>query len=323
MAEDPAAMVIAHCREAMRRGSLSFFLAARLSGKRLRDAILLLYAWCRYCDDAVDEQDLRLGTAQRLLVLDELRRRTQGAMSQVGETAAAEAGEGEGQMVFAAFALLTRRYHIPDYYPQELLAGMEMDIVGFVYRDVQDLKLYCYRVAATVGLMFSHLAGISDARALKHAADLGTAMQLTNIARDVLTDAALGRVYLPADWLAAEGVTGLGEVAAAASREAVARVVARLLAEADAHYRSGEQGLLYLPLSAAFAAASARYIYADIGHKVRSLGPKAWDQRVVIPLGRKLWLVGLGTMAVLRTLPERWRTPWRSVPIQTLWRFQP
>jgi len=323
MGEDAAAaQVILYCREAMRKGSLSFFLAARLSGKRLQDAILMLYAWCRYCDDAVDEQDLGLSTAQRMVALDELRRRTWSSMRQESTGLDQATADGEGSLVFAAFSLLTRAYRIPDYYPQELLSGMEMDIAGHAYASFADLQLYCYRVAGTVGLMFSHLAGISDQRALKHAADLGTAMQLTNIARDVLTDAALGRVYLPADWLAAVGVSGLSAVAAPDSREAVAVVVARMLAQADGYYRSGEEGLRYLPLSAAFAAAAARFIYAEIGNSVRDLGPRAWDQRVVIGLGRKLWLVGRAVAVVLRSLPSRWQTPWRPMTIQTLWRFQ-
>ena len=76
-----------------------------------------------------------------------------------------------------------------------------MDARGTRYGSLKEFLLYCYRVAGTVGLMMSHVMGLRDESALKHAADLGIAMQLTNIARDITEDAAMGRIYLPLSWL--------------------------------------------------------------------------------------------------------------------------
>ena len=100
-----------------------------------------------------------------------------------------------------ALQYIVRRYGIPAHYASELIEGMAMDVRGIRYANLRELLLYCYRVAGTVGLMMSHVMGLRDESALKHAADLGIAMQLTNIARDVTEDASMGRIYLPLDWL--------------------------------------------------------------------------------------------------------------------------
>ena len=302
------------CRSSMQRGSLSFFLAARLAGERLRTGLMILYSWCRFCDDAVDQEDQAGPIDRRSLAVDELRRRTWAAMH------AATTKNNEFTFEFLAFKWLTSRYLIPDHYPQELLSGMDMDVAGQVYETYDDLRLYCYRVAGTVGLMFSHLAGVSDERALKHAADLGMAMQLTNIARDVFTDLALGRVYLPKDWLQ-QAQLSPADLADPKKRSLLVPVVERLLSEADLIYRSGEAGVAYLPWRAALAAAAARYIYAEIGRLVRRRGARAWDQRAVVPLWRKLALVVRAFGAVTKQRFAAGQGRWQASPIRSIWRF--
>jgi len=309
------AELVAYCRSAMKVGSLSFFFAARLLGARVREAILMLYAWCRHCDDVID-RSAKEAPEKLQVALASLRARTRGAMA--GATASRH-----GEMVFQAFAALARRVSFPEHYPQELLSGMEMDVAGTRYFWRSELDLYCYRVASTVGLMFCHVAGVSDPRALKHASDLGKAMQLTNIARDVMEDAAMGRVYLPAAWLEEAGVAGAltGDGAAAAAvaapknRARIAAVTARLLDDADDLYRSGDEGLKFLPLRAAFAVAVARHVYAEIGALVRARGAAAWDTRAIVPLSRKIVLLPRAFAAVVRTLPSRWRSPWRPISL--------
>jgi phytoene synthase len=299
---------------------LTFYFAARFLGRRLRTAVTLLYTWCRFCDDAIDADDqgppaAKRSPAERALILDELRRSTWAALHLHPRRLAAY----KTPPALAAFAALAVRYNIPDHYPQELLAGMEMDLNGHVYRTLGDVRLYGYRVAGTVGLMFCHVAGVSDPRALRHAADLGTAMQLTNIARDVREDFAMGRVYLPEEWLAAEGLTA-ADVGSPEHGAAVARVVGRLLAKADELYRSGDEGLQYLPLAAAFAVAAARHIYAGIGTLVARRGAAAWDSRAVVPFTGKLRLAGRGILQVLRLAGGRWRAPFQPAPLNTIWR---
>ena len=174
-------------------GSRSFSLAARLFYADTRDAAFFLYGWCRFCDDQID-QTMNLRLQENRVV--ELR----------ASTTAAFSGQPGTNPVFVALEYIAGKYRIPSHYALELVEGMAMDVRKERYWDVEELVGYCYRVAGTVGLMMVHVMGISDEKALRHAADLGTAMQLTNIARDVLEDAAMGRVYLPLSWLDAMGV---------------------------------------------------------------------------------------------------------------------
>jgi phytoene synthase len=165
--------------------------------------------------------------------------------------------------------------------------------------------LYGYRVAGTVGLMMARVIGATDEAAHKHAVDLGIAMQLTNIARDVLDDARVGRVYLPLSWLAEAGVPAQ-DIAEPRHRPALAGLVLRLVREAAVYYASGDQGLRYLPFRSACAVAAAREVYAAIGTKVLGRGAAAWDQRTVVSKARKLWLTGRG---FVRVLAQRLSTP--------------
>jgi phytoene synthase len=221
---------IAVCRERIMRGSKSFSLAARLFDASTQDDAFALYAWCRTCDDAIDGSELgfRDGAAAQPDPEEALRRLT----DLISRTRAAYAGQPSDDPVFRAFGAVARRRGIPEHYAIELLEGMAMDIRRQRYETIDDLLLYCYRVAGTVGLMMSHIMGLRDETALRHAADLGIAMQLTNIARDVKDDFEAGRVYLPLRWLADAGVAP-DQINDPARRGAVATVARRLIREAE------------------------------------------------------------------------------------------
>jgi phytoene synthase len=308
MSEITYEQALRECRTMIRTGSKSFSLAAAIFGDEERSAAFLLYGWCRYCDDAID--DLAHDPLEQTRQLESLRERTRAAF----------AGERMTDPVFVAFQHVVKRYAIPSHYALELLEGMAMDVAKQTYATLPDLMLYCYRVAGTVGLMMCHIMRVSDPRALAHACDLGSAMQLTNISRDVLDDVAMGRVYLPLDWLAAEGVRP-GEIALPKNRAAVARVVKRLLTHAEKFYRSGDQGLQYLAFRPSCAIKAARNVYSEIGVQVARRGQHAWDERVWIRTGRKCWVMARGVLSVMASLPVRWRSPWRPRPIDSIWRF--
>lgn len=301
---------LAQCREMMRLGSKSFSAASLLFGKEERDAAFLLYGWCRFCDDQIDEASKQSD--------EQFLRERLGWL--IHETKRVYEGVSPTHPVFVAFAHIVRRYHIPEHYPLELLEGMAMDVRRETYADIAALKLYCYRVAGVVGLMMSHVMGISDPKALSHAADLGIAMQLTNIARDVVEDAEMGRVYLPLDWLREEGL-GPQDVAVLKFRPQVARVVGRMLDEAERYYRSGDAGLKYLAFRPGCAVVSARNVYSEIGREVRRRGVGAWDERVWIPSSTKAWLMTQAIGRMIRSLPSRLKSPWRRAPITAVWRF--
>lgn len=295
---------------AMQRGSLSFYFASRFLPGPSRDAVRRLYAWCRYADDVIDEAPAAASAAEKTLLVDELRRKTYAALR--GKTA--------GHPVFSALGALAKTHKVPEIYLQDLLSGMEMDAAGSSYPDQAALELYCYRVAGAVGVLFSHLTGVSDARALRHAAALGMAMQMTNIARDVFADAGLGRSYLPTQWLAEAGLDQINMLLPE-NRTALASVVGRLLRRAKELYELGDDGLRFLPVRTAFAVALARLIYAAIGDIVARRGVGAWDARAVVPLWFKLLLVPRAARVVAPILWQRRRERWEPAVPLALWRF--
>ncbi len=282
---------VAAARAALAVGSRSFALAGKLLPRSCRDDAAVLYAWCRRCDDAIDLAP----PAERTAALERMRREL--------DTVYATATPSDPAL--AAFAEVVRRRAIPRRYPSELLDGFAMDVGGVHYDTVAALLGYAYRVAGTVGVMMAHLMGATGAEALERAADLGMAMQLTNVCRDVEEDRRNGRIYLPVELLAGAP----GEEA-----EAVKRAVRSLLAAADRLYASGMAGLPALGFRCAAAIRAAALIYADIGRVIAAAGYDVQRGRAVVPRRRKLWLAAraFATEALLRvrqalSAPMRWQ----------------
>jgi 15-cis-phytoene synthase len=301
---------LAECRDVITRGSKSFSLAAKLFEPRTRDAAVFLYGWCRYCDDQVDD-------AVRCCDRTELERRIAVLRE---KTARAFSLEPQREPVFLALQHIAHRYQIPAHYATELIEGMAMDVRGARYATFEELLLYCYRVAGTVGLMMSHVMGLRHERALRHAADLGIGMQLTNIARDIIEDAAMGRIYLPLNWLH-EAEIAHQEIAAPENRQKLAVITLRLLREAERYYRSGDSGLWHLSFRSACAVAAARHVYSEIGELVVKRGPRAWDQRTYVSGKRKILAVLRGVAGVLGSVPARVLEPWTAQPLNAVWKY--
>jgi len=296
------------CHAIIQNGSKSFSLASRLFEPEIRDAACLLYGWCRYVDDAIDESS---EGKKESLVLNEIKQETELAFQ----------GRPSQKLVFQALAEVAAQHQIPSYYAMELLEGMKMDCEGKRYQSFEELSLYCYRVASCVGLMMSHVMGLSDEGALKNASDLGMAMQLTNIARDIVTDAQNDRVYLPLSWLE-EVAMSPEDVLNPAYRSQVAFLVKRLLKQADRYYQSGVRGLVFLPWRSSWAVALAACVYRQIGREVKRRGARAWDSRTVVSGCQKFQCALEAAVLVVRTLPYRLVKPWRRVNRLQIWRHQ-
>ena len=211
--------VVSESREMIRAGSKSFAGAARLLSRGTRESVYQLYAWCRYCDDCIDLQDLGRGAPTAEISeargrLERLRR----------ETTRALGGETVSEPVFVALQRVVERHEIPHHHPFELLEGFAMDVDERQYHTLDDLLSYCYHVAGVVGVMMAYVMGAEGKDTLDRAADLGIALQLTNIARDVMDDASAGRVYLPRTWLVEAGVP-VEEIEQRRHRRAVPEVV--------------------------------------------------------------------------------------------------
>jgi len=278
------------CRAAIRTGSRSFYAASWLLPAHVRRPAFALYAFCRQADDAIDLE----GGAPALASLK-------------GKLDAAYAGQPHDQPADRAFADLVRHYHIPRELPEALIEGFYWDCEGRRYATLEELHGYAARVAGAVGAMMTLLMGVRDPAALARACDLGIAMQLTNIARDVGEDARAGRLYLPLDWLADARLDTAAFLAAPLPGPALAQVIARLLDEADRLYARAHEGVARLPLACRPAILAAAEIYAAIGREVARRGHDSVSARARVGAGRKLALIagaGLRAITLLPRAPE-------------------
>jgi 15-cis-phytoene synthase len=288
------------CHAAIRTGSLSFHAASRLLPRAVRDPALALYAFCRIADDVVDEGDDK---AHAVLSL-----RDRLDLVYMGKPRNAPADR--------AFASVVADFDMPRALPDALLEGLAWDAVGRQYDDFSGVLSYSARVAAAVGAMMCVLMRVRDADALARACDLGLAMQLTNISRDVGEDARAGRLFLPRDWLRDDGVDPEAFLADPAPHAGVLRVTRRLLAEADRLYMRAEAGVGALPLACRPGIYAARHIYAGIGTRVRAAGYDSITQRASTGKARKVgWLMLATAQAgVSAVLPRSAVLHARAVP---------
>lgn len=275
-----AAEDMAACRAMIRTGSLSFHAASRLLPARVRDPALALYAFCRVADDDVDEGRDKAHAVLRLRERLDL----------------IYAGRPEARPSDRAFAAVVEGFDMPRTLPDALLEGLAWDAVGRRYRTLSDLHAYSARVAAAVGVMMCVLMRVRDPDALARAADLGLAMQLTNIARDVGEDARAGRLFLPLDWLEEAGIKPEAFLADPRPSAALSRVTAQLLAVADDLYRRSGAGVFSLPSDCRLGIAAARHIYAAIGSQVARVGYDSVTARARTSRGQKLGLMGRAAM---------------------------
>jgi 15-cis-phytoene synthase len=272
-----------HCRAAIRAGSLSFHTASRLLPARVRDPALALYAFCRLADDAVDEGD------DKTCAVLSLRERLDRVYAGTPRNAPAD----------RAFAAVVQDFAMPFALPDALLEGLAWDATGRRYATLSGVLDYSARVASAVGAMMCVLMRVRDADALARACDLGLAMQLTNIARDVGEDARAGRLYLPTDWLAAEGLTPAAFLSDPAATPAIRRLTARLLAEADTLYAHAGAGVAALPLSCRPGIEAARRIYRAIGTDLAAHGHNSITRRAHTTKGRKITLLLQSALSAL------------------------
>lgn len=275
---------MASAGETIRRGSKSFHLSSRLFDRETREHAWLLYAWCRACDDISDGQTLGrdaapIGDAQGRL--SNLRVRTARALT----------GETIGDMPLDALGVVATECRIPHRFVHDHLEGFGLDAQGWRPRSEVDLLRYCYHVAGAVGCMMAVVMGVApdDQETLDRASDLGIAFQLANIARDMSEDDAVGRCYLPVEWLVEMDVPP-GQHMSPPWRERMGVLVRRLATLAEQYEKSGRSGAARLPFRARWAVLAAANIYGAITREAGKRGAHSWDYRIVIPRWRKIAL---------------------------------
>ncbi len=263
------------CARMMRGGSRTFFAASRLLPPRVQAGAIALYAFCRVADDLVDQPGG--GPA----AVEILRQRLDGIY----------AGTPSDCLEDHALALLVQQTDLPRHLLDALVEGFAWDASGRCYDTLESVHAYGARVAGTVGAMMAWVMGARSSGTLARACELGVAMQLTNIARDVGEDARNGRLYLPRHWLREAGVDPEAWLRAPTFSPAIATVVGRLLQEADRLYAGAQPGIGALPADCRAAILAASQIYAEIGHQLRREGGDSIKQRTVVGTARKLVLL--------------------------------
>jgi phytoene synthase len=271
---------LAACRTLLRHGSKSFFAASLLLPRHVREPATALYAFCRVADDAVD-----------------LSRDPGGAVEVLAKRLdAIYADRPDDDPVDRALAAVVAGFGLPRAHLDALLDGFVWDASGRRYETIGDVRAYGARVAGTVGVMMTLLMGERAPATLARACDLGVAMQLTNIARDVGEDARNGRLYLPEAWMREAGLDPDEWLLEPRHDARLASVIERLLAEASRLYARSRDGIALLPRDCRPAIHAARLIYSEIGLDVARNGHDAVSRRAVVPTSRKLRLIAEALM---------------------------
>lgn len=287
-----------YCEGVTRLHARSFYFAAKFLPRRKQRAVYPIYAFCRHVDDEIDETGERDEAAAVIVV-----RKWEERLKKVYRTAEAPASPSESRdtvgrdpangyrnQVFLAWEDLLRTYHIPREIPLDLIRGVLMDTTTKRYQTFNQLYVYCYRVASTVGLMSSEILGYADREALRYAEAMGIAMQLTNILRDIKEDARMGRIYLPREDLERFGVTEK-EILAGEFSDDFRELMKFQIARARKYYRRGEKGIRYLEKDSRFCVLFAARIYAKILDEIEKLDHNVFVTRAHTTRGQKLMAI--------------------------------
>lgn len=270
------------CRRITRYHARTFYLAARFLPYEKQRAIFAIYAICRYLDDMVDEAEDLLSNSR--IDREGIRDRLEGFRDSLLQH---YSGGVTRDPVLTAFCDVLRRYRIPVKLPLELMQGVASDLEKNRYASFDELYAYSYKVASTVGLMTSEVFGYRDERALGHAIDLGIAMQLTNILRDIGEDLRMDRIYLPADELALFNVSEAQLFDAQIDGNFI-KLMRFQIARARRYFESADRGIPMLSRDSRLPVLLARENYSSILDKIEKNDYRVFNRRAFLNTVEKL-----------------------------------
>ncbi len=240
--------------------------------RKQADAAARLYRFCRYIDDTADETNDAMQAKERLLAFIH----------------ALQHSASDDEVISDAIALF-QQYKIDINVAIHLIQGVISDLEYPHITSTEALIQYCYQVAGTVGIMMCNILNVRDKRAYAHAIDLGIAMQITNICRDVKEDAELGRRYLPEQLVGNLPANQLIHPTLQ-TQKLTTNSINQLLSLADSYYLSGSKGLCFLPFRARIAIAIASTLYQRIGHSLKLASYQYWKVRAFVSVREKISL---------------------------------
>ncbi len=277
------------CRRITRHYAKTFYFASACLPRETRAHAYAVYGFCRWADNGVDDAKDRAEAAEKLDL-------ARNALDLAYSSRPAPTG-------LLAFRRTARLRSIPRHLFDDLLDGMEMDLDVTRYPDFAALDRYCYRVAGVVGLMMTHVFGYRSERCWPDALALGTAMQLTNILRDVAEDFRMGRVYLPQDEMARFGVTE-GQIAEGRVDKNFRALMRFQIGRARRYYAESEAGIPWLVGdSSRLTVRVMGRLYGGILGAIERQGLDVFKARARVSTPRKL-----ATLAACQA--ETWRDSW-------------
>ena len=281
-----------YCTDLTRSRARNFYYAFITLPKEKRKAIYAAYTFCRLSDDYSDEE----------IPLDEKATLLSGLHRDLDQ-----AFEGTpGSPVFAALLDSCRKFGIPKDYFHEIISGVEMDLTTNSYQNFEDLYQYCYRVASVVGLVCIEIFEYTDPKAKEFATDMGIAMQMTNILRDIEEDCGRGRVYLPQNELAEYGVTPEALQAGDTGPEYRA-MMAQQVSRAREYFDRSAGLLPLLAPRSRLCPAVLRALYSALLDRIEARDYNVFGKRVALSSREKLGLTArVWSATMLRNLVRRW-----------------
>lgn len=272
----------AYCRVITRTHAKTFYLSTRFLPNHKQRSIFAIYALCRYIDNIVDElEDLN---HSRSLKEAEIKKTIYQLKLKLDR--AYDFREADSPILIA-FADTLDQYHIPKELPLELIEGVCMDITKNRYQTFEELYTYSYKVASVVGLMTSKVFGYSDSNAPKHAIDLGIAMQLTNIIRDIGEDLSRNRIYLPKEDMERFNLDEM-DLFRKTLDNRFRDLMKFQIDRARMYYESADKGIQMLESDSRLPVYLARMNYSRILGRIEEVNYNVFDQRVYLSTSEKL-----------------------------------
>lgn len=264
-----------YCQQKVAESGTSFYYAFLFLPTQKRQAIHALYAFCREVDDVVDEcEDPAVAVAK---------------LSWWRQEVALLEHDQPTHPVMIALKEMRQHFDLPLEYFNEIIDGMAMDLEYSRYPDFKSLSLYCYRVAGVVGLLSAEIFGVTDRKTLRYATELGTALQLTNIIRDVGEDARRGRIYIPVDELQQFNVPAT-DIMNARETPAFKALMAFQAERAQGYYTSALEILPMADRSAQRPGLIMAAVYRTLLDEITKDGFQVLKQKTALPPLRKLWI---------------------------------
>jgi phytoene synthase len=265
-----------YCRRTTRSQAKNFYFAFRTLPGYKRRAIYATYAFCRICDDIADGD--RPDEEKRRLLLE-----TRKLLHQSPDVRAAHP-------VFMALRDAADAFKIPEHYFEEVINGVEMDLGRTRFENFQELQVYCHKVASIVGLISIEVFGYEDPRAKQYAIDLGLAMQLTNILRDIHEDSGRGRIYIPLDEISRFGYSE-GELQDGVVNDAFRDLMRFQVKRARRYFDSGRRLIPLLSQRSRACPAVLLAVYSAILDRIESSGYDVFQERIGLSTTKKLMLM--------------------------------